>query len=52
MLGDPTAPYRDVVRPYLSSDDIADDVRQSASRWAIDFGLKSLEEGLGLPSGA
>lgn len=33
----------DVVRPYLVGDDIANSPDQAASRWIIDFGLRSLE---------
>lgn len=36
--------YRDVVRPYLTANDIAEDPRQAASRWIIDFGQRPLEE--------
>ena len=36
--------YRDVVRPYLTAADIADDPAQRPSRWVIDFGLRRLEE--------
>jgi hypothetical protein len=42
--------YRDVVRPYLGSADIARDVSQSAGRWAIDFGVMSLEAAMRYPA--
>lgn len=37
------AKYRDVVRPYLTGDDIADDPRQEPRRWIIDFEQRTLE---------
>jgi hypothetical protein len=37
------ANYRDVVRPYLDSDDIVEDPQQEARRWVIDFGKMKLE---------
>lgn len=37
----------DVVRPYLTASDITDSPSQTPSRWAIDFGLRSLEKCLG-----
>jgi hypothetical protein len=40
------ASYSTVVRPYLGSADVARNVHQAASRWAIDFGLMSLEEAM------
>lgn len=43
MLADQAAPYADVVRPYLTSSDIADGIEQKPSRWIIDFGQKPLE---------
>lgn len=43
MLSDEGSDYSRVVRPYLSSDDIANGRTQDPSRWAIDFGLDSLE---------
>jgi hypothetical protein len=35
--------YRDVVRPYLTSQNIADEVDQTPSRWVIDFDRLPLE---------
>jgi hypothetical protein len=46
-----TAPrYADVVRPYLSGDDIANDPHQTPSRFIIDFGLLPLEEAAVYPA--
>ena len=42
--------YRDVVRPYLTAADIADDPGQRPSRWVIDFGLRRLEEAQAYPA--
>ena len=42
LLARSDADYRDVVRPYLTAADIADDAAQRPSRWVIDFGLRSL----------
>lgn len=42
--------YRDVVRPYLTANDITEDPEQAPSRWAIDFGLRTLEEALEYPA--
>lgn len=44
------AEYADVVRPYLVGDDIAEDPRQQARRWVIDFGLRPLEEAKEYPA--
>lgn len=44
LLAMPDAAYREVVRPYLTAADIADDPAQRPSRWVIDFGLRRLEE--------
>lgn len=41
--------YREVVRPYLTASDIADDARQAPSRWVVDFGLRALEEATAYP---
>jgi hypothetical protein len=38
------ARYREVVRPFLVGDDIADHPNQKPSRWVIDFGMMPLEE--------
>jgi hypothetical protein len=50
LLALPGAAYADVVRPYLGSADVARDVRQAASRWAIDFGVLSLEAAMKYPA--
>ncbi len=44
LLGRTDRRYRDVVRPFLVSEDIADDPGQSPSRWIIDFGVMPLEQ--------
>ena len=44
LLGRSDADYRNVVRPYLVGDDIANRPDQAPSRYIIDFGLMSLEE--------
>jgi hypothetical protein len=44
LLSRPDADYATVVRPYLTSQDIAEDPRQRPRRWVIDFGTRSLEE--------
>ena len=41
--------YRDVVRPYLVGDDIANHPSQEPSRFIIDFALRSLEEAMEYP---
>ncbi len=38
------ATAREVVRPYLTGSDIAEDPTQSPRRWVIDFGTRPLEE--------
>ncbi len=43
LLSDSDVDYSPVVRPYLVGDDIANSVRQGASRWIIDFGARGLE---------
>jgi hypothetical protein len=50
MLRRDDVDYRRVVRPYLGSSDVARDVRQAASRWAIDFGVMSLEAAMKYPA--
>ncbi|GAA3761777.1 hypothetical protein HDA32_005750 [Spinactinospora alkalitolerans] len=50
LLARGDADYRDVVRPYLVGDDIADDPGQRARRWVIDFGLRALEEANAYPA--
>lgn len=49
LLSDASAEYRSVVRPYLTSSDIADDPRQEPSRWVIDFAKMSLERAANFP---
>ncbi len=44
------ASYRDVVRPYLVGDDIANSPTQSPSRFIIDFGLRPLEKAMDYPA--
>lgn len=43
MLADDSADYAQVVRPYLTSDDIANAPHQGPSRWIIDFAQMPLE---------
>jgi len=50
LLGDTSAPYRDVIRPYLTANDITDELRQAPSRWVIDFGLRPLEDASKYPA--
>jgi hypothetical protein len=50
LLADPAMSYRDVVRPYLTSNDIASSSTQSPGRWVIDFGVMPLEEAARYPS--
>ncbi|TFD17173.1 type IIL restriction-modification enzyme MmeI [Cryobacterium sp. TMT2-23] len=44
VLNDWSIPYSDVVRPYLTSEDLAEDPRQQSGRWIIDFGQRELDE--------
>lgn len=44
LLGLSDADYAAVVRPFLTSQDIAEDPNQEARRWIVDFGLRSLEQ--------
>jgi hypothetical protein len=41
--------FRDVVRPYLSGDDITSDPLQRPRRFIVDFGTMSLEEAMKYP---
>jgi len=41
--------YTDVVRLYLTSDDLVHDPEQVPGRWIIDFGTRSLEEAARYP---
>jgi hypothetical protein len=43
MLADTSADYAKVIRPYLTSSDIADRPDQQPSRWIIDFAQMPLE---------
>jgi hypothetical protein len=43
LLARTDANYREVVRPYLDSDDITDDPGQQPRRWVIDFAKLPLE---------
>ena len=43
LLADESADYSEVVRPYLTSDDIASSTLQSPSRWIMDFDQMSRE---------
>jgi hypothetical protein len=49
LLESPEASYRDVVRPYLVGDDIADSPGQAPRRFVIDFALRPLEEAMSYP---
>jgi hypothetical protein len=49
LLARADANYRDVVRPYLTSDDIAASPTQASTRWIIDFAMRSLEEAMVYP---
>lgn len=49
MLATSPIDYSEVVRPYLTSSDIADDLGQRPSRWIIDFAQKTLEAALRFP---
>ena len=42
--------YRDVIRPYLVGDDIANGLRQEPSRLIVDFGVMPLEQAEGYPA--
>lgn len=44
LLQEHGASYADVVKPFLTSDDLGNDPAQAASRWIIDFDGLSLEE--------
>ena len=49
LLADPSANYHEVIRPYLTSNDIAEDTHQAPSRWIIDFAQKPLESARKFP---
>lgn len=42
--------YRDVVRPYLTGEDITDDSHQRPRRWIIDFAQRPLEAAMKYPA--
>ena len=44
LRNEPDVPYSDVIRPYLSGEDIARDPQQRPSRYVVDFAVMSLEE--------
>ena len=50
LLARSDADYQDVVRPLLTSDDIAKTIQQAPSRYVIDFGTRALEEAQQYPS--
>lgn len=50
LLADEMVDYSPVVRPYLTADDITDQVEQGPRRWVIDFGLMTLEESARFPA--
>ncbi|MEX1164140.1 MAG: DNA methyltransferase [Nitriliruptor sp.] len=50
LLARDDASYRDVVRPYLTGEDIADDPEQRPGRWIIDFAQRPLEEAMRYPA--
>lgn len=49
LLNDGPIDYRDVVRPYLTANDITNSPAREPSRWVIDFGLMRLEEAMRYP---
>jgi hypothetical protein len=49
LLTDDEVSYHDVVRPFLTSEDIASDPSQEASRWIIDFDSRGLEAAIKYP---
>jgi len=50
ILARSEANYRDVVRPYLVGEDIAESPRQEPRRWIIDFGHRPLEVAMKYPA--
>lgn len=50
LLARADASYRDVVRPYLTGEDIADDPHQRPRRWVIDFAQLPLEGAMRYPA--
>jgi len=51
MLGLNQPDYREVIRPYLTSEDIAELPNSSPSRWVIDFGSGTLESSVPVSGG-
>jgi hypothetical protein len=49
LLASSEANYRDVVRPYLDSDDITEEPGQRPRRWIIDFAKLPLEAAMRYP---
>lgn len=49
LIADPSAPYAEVIRPYLVADDIASNPTQRPSRWIIDYGVRPLEQARAFP---
>ena len=49
LLADPEADYSQVVRRYLTGENIMTSPDQSPQRWTIDFGLRSLEQAMQFP---
>lgn len=50
LIGRSDAHYREVVRPYLIGDDIAEDPRQLPRRWIIDFDQRTFETAMRYPA--
>lgn len=50
LLDRTDAIYREVVRPYLIGEDIADDPAQRPRRWVIDFAQRPLEAAMKYPA--
>lgn len=50
LLSRTEARYRDVVRPYLTGEDIAEDPRHQPRRWIIDFAQLPLEQAIKFPA--
>lgn len=49
MLARTTVNYRDVVRPYLTGDDIPEHPKQEPRRWIIDFAHLPLDSTFAVP---
>ncbi len=49
LLHNKPSSWRDIVRPYLVGDDLANHPNQRPSRWIIDFGHRALEEARAFP---